>query len=253
MRKFGRAVGFFLLIAVSGCPRGKGSKPGLSPAAALPSVSPVPLVLQASPAVAPLKPPSAAPAKDLADLGRLAKPVPSPGQQGLKANPAQSAAPRTPQSGPFALFSLSPLKLDFPADFELGVLQAEYPQDENEKAAALPAYAFLEGLEKGKIDSAVIASGELSKVTQALYPFMKKNNPIVDFRLGRLELEGESAQAHAALYSQDGMAIAEIYLLKDGSVWKVEAFSADFESLAKPRDKTEKRFEPGEYKAFNPF
>jgi hypothetical protein len=253
MRKFGRAIGFFLLIAVLGCSRGKGSKPGLSPAAALPSVSPVPLVLQASPAVAPLPRPSAAPAKNLADLGHLAKLLPSPGQQGSKGNPAQSAAVGIPQSGPFALFSLAPLKLEFPADFELGVLQAEYPQDEDEKAAALPAYAFLEGLKKGKIDSTVVASGELSKVTQALYPYTKKNTPIVDFRLGRLEIEGESAQAHAALYSQDGIAIAEIYLLKDVSAWKVEAFSADFESLAKPRDKTEKRFEPGEYKVFNPF
>jgi hypothetical protein len=253
MRKFGRAVGFFLLIAVLGCTRGKGSKPGLSPAAALPSVSPVPLVLQASPAVAPLQRSSAAPAKSLADLGRLAKPVPSPGQQGSKASPTQSSAVRIPQSGPFSLFSLSPLKMDFPADFELGLLQAEYPPNENEKAAALPAYAFLEGLKKGKIDSTVVASGELSKVTQALYPLTKIKTPIVDFRLGRLELEGESAQARASLYSQDGMAVAEIYLSKDGSVWKLEAFSADFESLAKPRDKTEKRFEPGEYKAFNPF
>lgn len=195
----------------------------------------------------------------MADLGGLAKPAPSQGKALASPSPAPSRGPSAPPqqrnqaSGPFALFSLSPLKLEFPQDFDLGAVQGQYPADEEERSLALAAYSFLESLKKGKIDPGTVVDEELPKLTRTLYPFVKQNRSITEFRLGLLKRDGDEAQAHATLYSEQGSAIAEIYLSKSGAAWKVEAFNADFDSLDKPAKKTADRFEPGEYKAFTPF
>jgi hypothetical protein len=257
MRKIGRAVGFFLLIAALGCSRG-GNKSSSSPNRAAPSISPLSLVLSGSPQASAKPAGSVPPAATHggtgpADLGDLARPSPSAAKQSAVPGPRSSAQPQATQSGPFALFSLSPLKLAFPQDFDIGAVQGEYPGDDDERTAALAAYAFLESLKSGTLDPSTVVADELPKITQTIHPFTKKNLPLVDFRLGLLKRDGDEAQAHAALYSKEGMAIAEIYLAKSGAAWKVEAFSADFDSLDKPVKKPDARFEPGEYKAFTPF
>lgn len=118
---------------------------------------------------------------------------------------------------------------------------------------ALAAYAFLESLKGGSLDESSTLPERLSRLNQSLYPFTKAKKTLAGFRLGLLKKDGDAASGHAALYSQNGLAIAEIYLSKTPSGWKVEDFKADFTDLEKPREKKEERYEPGDYKAFTPF
>jgi hypothetical protein len=252
MRKIGIVACAFFCLFLIGC--GKGSMGKKQPE---PSARYQPLALgKASAAAAtpaPASPPKASknPEK-LSDLAEVAKKA-REAEASKKASappPKQAAASAI---GPYSLAVLHSFEFIYPEDFDLGPLQGLEPADKEEGAMAKAAFDFLSALAKDKKVDAAVRPERLRAVKQSIYPFTSSAMSIRAFRLGELKREGDSAQAKVFLYSDPGTALGEISVSLASGSWKVEAFSADFDALLKESPGRDKRFEPGEYRAFTPF
>jgi hypothetical protein len=174
------------------------------------------------------------------------RPSPSP----VKSRP--SAAPRVPASGPFSLATLSISRYVYPEDFSLGPLEARSDRPPKEDPSSL-AYAFLSALVKKSDLSSFYAADRADLMNQALKPYLSGEGALSSFRLGRLRLSGDSAEAMVYLFADNGArALSELFLSKSSSGWAVDGMAVDFRSLFTSKAPAPTSFEPGQYSLFSP-
>jgi hypothetical protein len=200
-------------------------------------MAPAAPVLKNAPQAAP-QPPSTAPANPA--HGITLAPNPQAENPAGRSRPIANAA---------TLMALGRQTRALPEDFKIGPLGDDQTDNADEKGATTTADAFLAALVAGKVDRALLAADTEKTVLDTLTYGLKQGHTPDSFRVGvpKVQEDGGIA-ANVRLFSADGSAEGEVYLVRFGKKWLVSDLQLSLAQLAEKHEKSKEKYFPSAYR-----
>lgn len=151
-----------------------------------------------------------------------------------------------PRGSDFLLFYEKAPEPVIAGDFDIGMLQSGFGNDEITADINKTAGAFLSSLVDGEADADLIASAKKDFVQRIVNDGLKISVP-VQYRIGEINSLADPVQAEVKLFGEEGWSTGVIYFVREGG-WKIYDFHLDFNELERSVDPELEDWDPANMK-----